>query len=158
MNELIIKPVTEKDSALLRHLAVNCPPLDVHTPYTYWVVANFFGEYSFIAYDKEKPVGYIMCIVKDDMLFVWQIGIVADYRCKNYSSLLLKAVFDKALESKIGTISVTIAKENTASYNAFFAFCKRNGYSIQRYKNVKISDIDVPSFNEEEIMYLIKKN
>ncbi len=157
MNVIKIKSVTAEESALLKHLAAKCPPLDVHTQYTYWVVANFFGEYSFIAYDNEKPIGYIMCIIKDNTLFVWQIGVLENYRHNNCSSLLIKAAFDKATENKINTIFVTIAKDNVASFRAFNSFCAANGYSIQKYKNVKITDIDFPSFCEEEIMYLIKK-
>lgn len=39
-----IRNVTERDTETLMNLAKNNPPLDVHTPYTYWVIAKYFSR------------------------------------------------------------------------------------------------------------------
>src|SRR5690606_20196666 len=46
---LRIRPTGPDDATLLRSLARRCPPLDLHTPYTYWVQATYFGDTCFVA-------------------------------------------------------------------------------------------------------------
>ena len=128
-NEFIIRQAEEKDAPLLRHLAKNCPPLDVHTQYTYWVVASFYGEYSFFVYEKngDSPVGYVMCVKTNDTLFFWQIGVRKEYRGRGLSRLLIDAVFKKAeSETESPILGVTIAKDNQNSYFAFLSLLHHN--------------------------------
>ncbi len=136
MNQITFRHVKEGDAALLRHLALNCPPLDVHTPYTYWINACFFGTYSFLAYDMKKPIGYIMCLPKDDLLFVWQIGLLDEYRGKKLSYSLIKLAFENAENCGIKKMAVTIAPDNLASYNAFKNYCVENGYTFTKTEAV----------------------
>lgn len=157
LGNITIRPVTEKDAPLLRNLASKCPPLDVHTPYTYWLLANFFGKYSFIISEDGAAFGYITCITCDNTLFIWQIGILEEYRKKNYSQMLIKAAFDEGIKMGIRTAAVSIAKENKASYKSFESFCKNNGYIIEPYKTIRISDMKNMFYSDEEILYTIRK-
>ena len=157
MKNITVKSASSKDAAILRHLAKICPPLDVHTQYTYWAVAEYFGDCCFIAYNDEEPIGYIMCIRNDEVFFVWQIGIVKEYRGKGISSLLIKKAFERAESTNYGLISVTIAKENNESFRAFSKYCEKNGYSFDAVETVQVTDLDDPSFSEAEVMYHIRK-
>lgn len=93
-----LRSVKEKDASTLRFLAMHCAPLDVHTPYTYWVVAKHYGEGSFILEDNKNPIGFIMTVETSSSLFVWQIGILNGYRGKGLSQKLIEAVFDYATQ------------------------------------------------------------
>lgn len=156
MNNIFIKEVEEEDSPTIKHLAMNCPPLDVHTPYTYWVVSKLFGKHSFLAKDGEKAIGYIMCAKNNSALLIWQIGILKEYRKKGISKKLIKAVFDSIKDENID-VYVTIAEENKNSYYAFYNFSLENNYSFLKTDYIKINDIDNKEFVEHEYMYKIIK-
>ena len=147
-----IRKVNVSDVTLLRELAQMCKPLDVHTPYTYWVMCNFFGDGCFILQDDSAPVGYIMTLIKENTLFIWQIGIVEGYRGQNYSSDLLEAVTQYAREKHLAKMQVSIAPENANSYHAFHRFCLHKNIPIT---NVGEVDIRIPSedFREYEDIY-----
>ena len=160
-NDIVIRKVNDKDGEILKHLATNCYPLDVHTPYTYWVISNYFSEYSFIAYDSKtkNDIGFITCIKNDNVALIWQIGVLKEYRKRGISQFLIdsvvKSIFRDGSNNK--NIEVTIAKENEYSYKSFEKYCQANNLSFIADNTVKIKDIDCPQFYEEEIKYIIKK-
>ena len=159
-NNFIVREVKEEDAPILRHLAKNCPPLDLHTQYTYWVVASAYGDYSFLAYEKggDSPIGYVMCVKTQDSVFFWQIGVLEDYRGKGLSRILIDAVFKKAEKNKDRpTLGVTIAKDNQNSYFAFHNYCRDHGYSFIPDRTISVTDADDPLFLEEEIYYRMEK-
>ena len=150
-----LRSVKEKDASTLRFLAVHCAPLDVHTPYTYWVAANYYGEGCFILEDDENPIGFIMAVETASSLFVWQIGILLEYRGKGLSKKLIEAVFDYATQRQ-KNMEVTIAEDNIASYSAFSRFCNHKNIRIDKVRLVEVRDLENLSFKENEIMYSIK--
>lgn len=150
----ILSSVKEKDASTLRFLAMHCEPLDVHTPYTYWVVAKHYGDGSFILVDNEKPIGFITTVETDSLLFVWQIGILHEYRGRGLSQRLIEAVFNYAVQ-KQKNMEVTIAEDNLASYSAFLHFCNYKNIGFDKVRKVEIRDLEDISFKEDEIMYRI---
>lgn len=154
MDTLEIRSVNESDAPLLKHLATLCPPLDVHTPYTYWVIARFFGNHSFLATYNGEYVGYITSAGNSSELLIWQIGLLESYRKKGCSYKLIEAVFD-SLEESTKNVYVSIAKENMDSYSAFHSFCKKKGYTLKSLDTVTIPDMDCKDFLEVETLYQI---
>lgn len=156
MAKIIIKNAEEKDSALINHLARKCPPLDVHTPYTYWVLCQFFNKSCFIMYDESTPIGYITALDTEQGTFIWQIGILESYQGKGYASLLIEKVHNHA-ESRNCNMLVTIDRANTKSYNAFKSYCQKNSLRFEETGSLSLTDLDAPLFNENEIIYEISK-
>lgn len=150
-----LRHVEEKDAPSLRFLAMHCAPLDVHTPYTYWVVANHYGDGSFILEDNGKPIGFIMTVETASFLFVWQIGVLHEYRGKGLSQILIEAVFGYAAQ-KQKNMEVTIAEDNIASYSAFSHFCNHKNIRFDEVRLVEVRDLEDHSIKEDEIMYRIK--
>ncbi len=155
--KLNIKKIQESDAALLKHLAELCPPLDVHTPYTYWVVAKMFDEYSFLLLNDDSPIGYIMCVRNTDCLLVWQIGILEEYRKKGLSRLLIERALHAIDGKTIKQAYVSIAKNNENSFFAFEKCCARNAYAMERVSEINLIDFKDPSFRESETLYRIEK-
>lgn len=156
MDNIFLKKVDENDFSIMKHLALNCPPLDVHTPYTYWVVSKLFGEYCFLAKDGEKSIGYIMCVRNNSVLLIWQIGILKEYRKKGISKLLIEAVLDSVKDANVD-VYVTISDINKDSYYSFYNFCLANNYSFSKTDYISIDDIDDRMFIEQECVYKISK-
>lgn len=157
MSDYSICKVTGADSALLRKLASECAPLDLHTPYTYWVISSQFGDSCYILYDEDRPVGFITSLSTAKGLFIWQIGLLEEYRGKGLSAVLIDSVFKFAEAALIGELSVTIAPENLNSFNAFNNYCAHNGYSFEKSDTLHLSDYLESDFFETENIYRCRK-
>ena len=96
---ITLRNAAGSDAGLLRHMARSCPPLDLHTSYTYWVAAEYFGSGSYILEDDGICAGYIMTVQTPETIFVWQIGILPEYRGRGLSRRLIDRVLDDAAAS-----------------------------------------------------------
>lgn len=149
-----LRNVTENDTAMLRSLAKRCPPLDLHTPYTYWAVAKYYPGSCFILEQDNQPVGFITALDTPSKVFVWQIGILENHRRNGLSKILIDAVFAYA-RGVYKRLEVTIAEENVASKAAFMSACVKAGAKMEALDRTMIHDMDDPTFYEEEIRYQI---
>ncbi len=152
--EYTLRNIQEQDCTLLKKMARDCGTLDVHTAYTYWVVSRFFADTSFVLCRGSEPVGYIMAIEVPEGVFIWQIGILKEYRGKGISALLISPVFEAA-RRKGANILLSIDEENAASNAAFRAFCQRQGLKMETCGDVKLRDAYDPTFSECEKLYCI---
>lgn len=146
-----IRNITQNDSELLRNLCTQCPPLDIHTPYTYWVISRYHNESSFLLLDDNKPVGYILSLDTKEKVFFWQIGILKEYRGKGYSQALIGKIMEYA-KDKNKDVEVTIAENNSASNSAFIKYCKDNNWTISKNGICELHASDDSDFYEKEIV------
>ena len=149
-----IRNISEEDCAVLHYLAESCKPLDVHTHYTYWVISKFFSSGSFLLFCNNEPIGYITSIETDKVIFIWQIGILEQYRSLGYSKTLISAISNYARKKK-KNLAVSIAKENERSFCAFQSFSKINSYRFTKSGKLCLHDLSNTSFVEEENIYSI---
>ncbi len=122
-----VRTVTEADHALLHRLAEACPPLDVHTPYTYWVLCTRFPETCFVLLHDGEPAGFLTAVRSARELFIWQIGLLPAWRGQGLSQLLIHSAVSAARQGE--AIRVTIAPDNLASLGAFQGYCRKHGLS-----------------------------
>lgn len=149
-----LRNATESDAPRLRRLAQLCPPLDVHTPYTYWVLAKYHGKSSFVLEQDGRPVGFITALEAPSAVFIWQIGILPDHRGQGLSYRLIDAVLGYA-RGVSKPLEVTIAADNDASNAAFTGACQKASAALEALDRVVVTDLDDPDFEEAEIRYRI---
>lgn len=147
--------MVEQDAVLLHSLARKCPPLELHTPYTYWVLAALFGGGCFIAELDSNPVGFITSVVARDRQLIWQIGVLPNYRRYGLSQLLIDAVVQSARVDDRKGIEFSIAPENVASFSAFKTYADRNGLVINEIGALRLTDPLNPDFHEFESVYML---
>ena len=152
----IIQNVSETDHCILRHLASECGSLDVHTHYTYWVMCKYFGSNSFILYEGMEPIGYIMALETADTVFIWQVGILPEYRHLKLSHELYDAVF-KVAKNKGKDVELSIAPDNRASYGAFESYCNGCDISFEKIGSATVKDIN-GTLIEDEVLYHARLN
>ncbi len=140
-----------KDYLTFRETSKKCDYLGVHTPYSYWVVCNFFGDSCFMLKDQENIIGTIMTVHNKDTLFVWQIGVIKEYRRKGYSQILYDAALNFARQNGQTKIAMSVDPENEASLKAINRFCKRNNLLSKQVGSV---DIVLPEedYDESELL------
>ncbi|HEY4151922.1 MAG TPA: GNAT family N-acetyltransferase [Pseudolysinimonas sp.] len=150
-----IRPVSEADAVLLRRLAVLCPPLDVHTHYTYWVLCHVSANGCFVAEDDGVPVGFTTSLRDGDAFFIWQIGILPSHRGEGLSSRLIGAVAGHAHAQGLANLQFSIDPLNATSLAAFTAFAERNHSGLTKIGRVDLHDDDL---DEVEDIYRIELN
>ena len=153
-NSIYIRNANDKDAPLLRKLASLCPPLDIHTHYTYWFMCRFSDDNCFIAFERETPIGYITSVDTNQGVFIWQIGLILEKQGLGYSVLLIDKVVNHALSQNKRMI-VTISRDNENSYQAFKKYCEKHSLSMTPCDELEITDIDDPDFCEKEVIYII---
>jgi len=151
-----IRNVSIQDAPVLRKLASLCPPLDLHTPYTYWLLTFMYNDTCFILEVDDKIAGFITSVYSKNTLFIWQIGILPEFRRQGLSTALLKQVFTKADELGITKINVSIAEDNQSSNGSFQAFCREHGFTMQKASVAEITDLITPEFKEKEVVFEIR--
>lgn len=148
---ITLRNISQDDAELIRNLCMQCPPLDVHTPYTYWVISRYHSQSSFLMLDEGKPAGYILSLDTGDRIFFWQIGILKEYRGKGLSQLLIGKIMEYAKEHS-KDVEVTIAADNAASNSAFAKYCSENGWKITNNGVCELHASDDSGFFEKEII------
>lgn len=144
MNEkqhnITIRNATGGDSAVLHALAADCAPLTVHTPFTYWAIVFNYPDYIFILEEAGRAVGFISALPTEKRggVFIWQIGLLPQYRGKGFSRKLIRALIDKHAARK--KFIVTIDPDNAPSMSAFRAAAKSYGTGLQECLDPAFAD------------------
>lgn len=146
---MFTRNIGEDDGMILYELAKKNKPLDVHTPYTYWVIAKYFGNTSFLMFDDGRPIGYITSVYNGQKLLIWQICVSEEYRGKNYAQSLIDLVFEQALNLEL-SVEVAISDDNGTSKAAFEKYCKEHDLKMNKNGTVKFQ-----SPESAEIIYRI---
>ena len=146
---ITIRRANRNDAELLQKLSSQCKPLDVYTLYTYWVIVSYFQ--CFILEEDDMPIGFIASIETKDILLIWQIGILKDYRGVGYSYLLL----DNLLSGTNKEVHITVDSKNIAILRAIKSFVRKKNYRLEVSDGVKISGSGT---SENEVRYIIIKS
>ena len=105
------------------------------------------GYSYFILLKNEKPVGYLSFVKKEKSLFLSKIYVLAACRGLGLGKFAMAFVKQKAKESSLNTISLTVNKYNSNSIKAYekMGFVKAeelvieigNGFVMDDFKMVK---------------------
>ncbi len=149
----MIRCIEEKDLPQIRDFVSSCPPLGVHTLYTYWVLLHCFGDLCFISEEEGRINGIITGVAsaqEPDCAFLWQIGIAGSERGKGLSRKLIESFFEAAGQKGIRRIQLTIDPENTASLKTF----RRWGGELRKIDSISLFD-QFSKESENEDLYEI---
>jgi L-2,4-diaminobutyric acid acetyltransferase len=129
-----------------------CPPLDLHSSFTYWVTFEYWGEMCFVASRSEQIVGYVSAIGSgrdDNVFYLWQIGVSGEFRSMGVSQRLLVAVVDVARGRGYRKMQVSIASGNDPSLRTFQRFALSVGNPLERCGEVSFEDAAAGSVRED---------
>ena len=136
-----INNITSNDIPEIRKCVSECYPLDLHTPYTYWVIANFFSECSFkISYDN-KIIGFITSIKSfNNVFFIWQMAILPDFRKMGLSQILIDNVVEVIKKQNIYSLYVSIDANNIKSKHSLSKYATNKNYTFVKSGELHITD------------------
>ena len=76
----------------------------------------FNSDYSFFLEDGDRTIGFIVAYPYEDHLVIKTVGILAEYRNQNLSSILIKQVHDQAANDNLKSAIYSTIRTDTAVY------------------------------------------
>ncbi|WP_272446177.1 diaminobutyrate acetyltransferase [Aquibacillus salsiterrae] len=113
-------PKTEDGAAMWE--LVNNSTLDQNSPYKYIMMCEYFAETCVVAKENDKVVGFVTAFIppkRQDVVFVWQIGVDASQRGKGIASKLLNELINRKVCENVNFVEATITPSNKASQSLF---------------------------------------
>lgn len=130
-----IRSMEPKDIAEVRKLIDFCKPLDLHTPFTYWILSEYFNNTCLVLEDEDAIVGYtggMKSSSMDGVFYLWQIGLMPDYRGKGYFSMLLDKIIEEVKALGCNFLEFSVLSDNYQSINAFSNYTKKKGLPMEK--------------------------
>jgi L-2,4-diaminobutyric acid acetyltransferase len=122
------RPPTVEDGATLWRLARDVGGLDLNTPYASLMMARDFAETCVLAEVDGKPAGFVTGYrppARQDALFVWQVGVLADYRGLGLASRMIMSILGRDENRDIHFIEATVTPSNKPSDALFRGLAKK---------------------------------
>mgnify|MGYP001235036418 CR=1 FL=1 len=118
---VVFEKPTVEDGAAMWEL-VNNSTLDQNSAYKYIMMAEYFAETCVVAKDGDKLVGFVTAFIppeRQDVIFVWQVGVDPSQRGKGIASKLLNALIDRKACQDVRYLEATVTPSNNASQSLF---------------------------------------
>ncbi|MFO8089603.1 MAG: GNAT family N-acetyltransferase [Desulfatiglandaceae bacterium] len=115
----------------VREFVSSCPPLEVHTEFTYWVLASYFSNLCFVAETEHGTAGFVSAVSNRDRCYLWQICVAPPYRGGPLGEALIAAVVRKASSSGCGCLQFSIDPGNKPSNGLFSRFAAKRGFEMR---------------------------
>jgi L-2,4-diaminobutyric acid acetyltransferase len=138
-----IRSLKPQDIGTVRELIDYCKPLDLHTPFTYWILSEYFNNTCLVLEDDDIIVGYtggMKSSSLDGVFYLWQIGLMPDYRGKGYFSMLLDSIVEEVKRLGCHSLEFSVLSDNYQSINAFSNYAKKKGLPMKKRGSLSFYD------------------
>ncbi len=154
-----IRRSQEQDANSIHDLVRDIHPLTPHTRYTYWNLFRNFGNACFIAEDQDRPVGFITShptTTSPKEWFIWQAGILPDYRGTGLIDRLQDRVIEVARDYGALALTTSIEADNPRSLGAFSRLATRLHTTLEEVERFNLTPDDPQTL--PEVLYRIPLN
>ncbi|WP_411954276.1 diaminobutyrate acetyltransferase [Alkalibacillus sp. S2W] len=149
------KPSVEDGSAMWE--LVNNSSLDQNSAYKYIMMCEHFAETCVVAKEEGKVVGFVTAFIppeRQDVVFVWQIGVDSSQRGKGLASKILNELFDRDACRDVRYLEATVTPSNEASQALFKKFATEH-HTTCEVTECFSKDLFPSDEHEAELSFLI---
>lgn len=130
---LSLRPPRLSDGAAMHQLVKRCPPLDVNTPYAYFLLADHFGSTCCVAELGGAIAGLVTGYrppKHPDALFVWQVAVGEEARGRSLAGRMILDILMRPENSGVRWIHTTVGPTNEPSRRLFQSVARKLGARI----------------------------
>ncbi|GAE36403.1 diaminobutyrate acetyltransferase [Halalkalibacter akibai] len=150
-----LKPTVEDGAAMWE--LVNESTLDQNSAYKYIMMCEFFAETCVVAKENDQLVGFVTAFIppeKQDVLFIWQVGVDASQRGKGLASKLIKEIVQRSFCDDVTFIEATVTPSNEAS-QALFQSLARSYHTECEISECFAEDLFPEEGHEKELTFRV---
>lgn len=155
-SHMIFRTPTVADGAGIWRIVQESGVLDLNSAYLYLLLSKDFADTCIVAEQDKRLIGFASGYrppTRHEVIFLWQIGIIADLRGQGLGKRLLAHFLRNTGASGAEFLETTISPSNEASQNLF------RGLARDMDTNCQVSpcftEQDFPSGHEAEELYRI---
>ncbi|GAE31127.1 diaminobutyrate acetyltransferase [Alkalihalobacillus hemicellulosilyticus] len=155
-DEVVFSKPTVKDGAGMWNL-VNESTLDQNSAYKYIMMGEFFAETCVVAKENDHVVGFVTAFIppeRQDVVFVWQIGVHSSQRGKGLASKMLEELVNRPGCADVKFVEATITPSNEASQALFRRLSQKFDTQCE-VKECFSEDLFPEDGHEEELTFRI---
>lgn len=152
---LFQKPTVEDGAAMWE--LVNESTLDQNSAYKYIMMCEFFAETCVVAKENDQLVGFVTAFIppeRQDVVFVWQIGVHSSQRGKGLASQLLHELVSRSSCKEVEYLEATVTPSNEAS-QALFRRLARSYHTECEVSACFSEDLFPEEGHEEELTFRV---
>ena len=126
---------TKNSGYAIYKLIERCQPLDLNSPYLYFIQSHYFQKTCAIATCSNDVIGFVsgfMDPLKENTLFVWQVAIDEPFRGRGLAQTLINYILQQNLNTEF--IETSITEDNLASQKLFNKLSKHLNTVITQEK------------------------
>lgn len=153
-----IRAPSHDEGALMWEIARAAETLDLNSPYAYMLQCRNFQSSCAIAELYGRPAGFVVAhriSDRPDVLFVWQIAVLADFRGFGIARRMLDDVLARAANAGVRTLEATVTPSNKASAALFASFSRSRGATLRVRSGFAAADFPPGLGHEAEDLYVI---
>lgn len=146
-----------KDGFRIHRLIERCKPLDLNSPYLYFLLSHHFNEYCVAAEAGSSLVGAVTAYrppKTPDVLFIWQIAVDASMRGRGLGIKMLEHLLARDICRGIRFLELTVSPSNTASRKLFTSLAKKLNAELSEREFLTQEHFSGSS-HEEELLFRI---
>ena len=111
-----------------------CPPLDLNSAYSYFLLCSHFADSCVVAEQQGKLGGFLSAYIRPDnadTLFVWQVAVAEAFRGQGVAKKMLASLLSRTACSNVRFIEATVGPSNLASRALFTSLARAQGIVME---------------------------
>lgn len=155
MHKTTLRRPRAEDGPALHRLVKRCPPLDENSRYCNLLQVTHFADSSVVAERDGQLLGFVTGYRvpdRDDVLFVWQVGVGPEGRGRGLAGRMLTALLDRL--DGIEHLETTVTPDNAASRRVFERFARDRDAPLER-SVLFHRDAHFEQAHDDEVLYRI---
>ncbi len=120
--EIILRKPCLADGSAIHALVQRCPPLDLNSSYSYFLLSSHFAHTCVVAERGGEIEGFLSAYLRPDApdtLFVWQVAVDESMRGKGVARLMLSSLLSRSECKAVSWLEATVGPTNVASRGLF---------------------------------------
>lgn len=119
---MVVLNPSDHDYVEIHEFIVGMDGLEQYPVHFYKIMVHYFGNSFFLVRQEHRIVGLAWGITSQknkDIFFLWQIGVLPEFRGRNIARLLMDKVIEFAAEQSCKKIHTTTEPSNVPSWKLF---------------------------------------